>query len=336
MIAGPAVARPGTLLHVLVTGASGFLGARIAAALAADPDIGGVVGLDRTDPPPGAPWRPIVAGLNRLSDALPRDLVPDAVVHAAALTSQASEADPDAAFAVNVEGTRALLARCRVWTEASGRPPRFVLLSSASVFGGGGEAADESTPPDPRSTYGTTKLMAERLVLDAARRGGVDGVVLRLPVSVIRTERSGKPGAGFVSDLVLAALRGEGFEVPLALDHCLPVGSVSASVALAVRVAIGPVPGRVLHAPSLAVSAESAVAALREVGVAPLPLRAAPDALVARLVAGWPARLATIHADWSADVAADDLAGIIRRHRAATVTPEVLRDKIEKVMGKLV
>lgn len=302
--------------RLLVTGASGFLGARIAATLAADPRVAEVVGLDRAEPPPGAPWHAVVAGLNRLSDALPRCFVPDAVIHAAALTSQASEADPDAAFAVNVEGTRALLARCRAWGETRGHPPRLVLLSSVSVFGGGGEGADESTPPDPRTTYGTTKLVAERLVLDSARRGDADGVVLRLPVSVIRTERSGKPGAGFVSDLVLAALRGEGIVIPLAPDHRLPVGSVASAVGLAVRAALGAVPARVLHAPSLAVSADSAATALRDAGVPPPLPTVSRDPTVERLVAGWPARLATRYPDWSGDLADGSLETIIRRHRA--------------------
>ena len=302
---------------VLVTGAAGFLGARIAIALAAEPRVTDLVGLDRAEPPAGVPWRAVTASLHRLTDALPRAFVPGLIVHAAALTSQASEADPEAAFAVNVEGTRALLARCRAWAEARGAPPRLVLLSSVAVFGGGGEGADEAAAPDPRSTYGTTKLVAERLVLDAARRGAVDGVVLRLPVSVIRTGRTGKPGAGFVSDLVLNALGGLPFEAPLPLDHRLPVGSATAAAALAVRAALRPLPARVLHVPSLAVSAATARDALREAGVTPPALTASPDPLIEGLVAGWPARLTTRHPGWSADVADTTLADIIRRHRAA-------------------
>ncbi|WP_376088253.1 NAD-dependent epimerase/dehydratase family protein [Roseomonas sp. CCTCC AB2023176] len=303
--------------RVLVTGASGFLGARIAAALAAEPMVAEVLGLDRAEPPPGVPWRPVVAGLNRLGDALPRDWVADAVVHGAALTSQASEADPDAAYAVNVEGTRAVLGRCQAWAERTGRPPRLVLLSSVSVFGGGGEAADEATPPDPRTTYGTTKLIAERLVLDATRRGAVDGVVLRLPISTIRTERSGKPGAGFVSDLILQALRGEPFTAPLPLDHRLPVGSVASSVALAVRAALHAAPGRVLHAPSLTVSAASARDDVARFCAANPVVTAAPDPLVDRLVAGWPKRLSTLYPGWSARLTELSLAEVIRRHVAA-------------------
>ncbi|HUS28138.1 MAG TPA: sugar nucleotide-binding protein [Kofleriaceae bacterium] len=68
------------------------------------------------------------------------------------------EQSPDFAHVVNVEGTRVLLAHA---------PPdaRIVHCSSDHVFSGDGGPYDESTPTDPISVYGRTRVEAEQLVL---------------------------------------------------------------------------------------------------------------------------------------------------------------------------
>lgn len=282
---------PSSATRVLVTGAAGFLGGRIADALEG---MARVTRLDRVAAPG------VLAGdVARIGAALPPGFVADAVIHAAAITTQASEADPEAAWRINVEGTRTVIA----WCAAQPRPPRLVLLSSLGVFGGGEAEPDEESPPRPASTYGMTKAVAELLMRDAGRRGHADAVVLRLPVSVIRTTRSGPPGAGFISDLVAHARQGRRFTAPLAADHALPVASVRAGVALACRAALAPaLPSRLLHVPSLAVSAAVAVAALEATGIAARDLvDCVPDPAVERLVAGWPRRLATRFPGFSDD-----------------------------------
>jgi hypothetical protein len=104
--------------------------------------------------------------------------------------------------------------------------------------------------------------------------------------------------------------------VPLAADHAVPVASVEASLGLALRAALGPVPARVLHVPSLAGSADSVRGALAACGLPAPDITCMPDAAVERLVAGWPARLRTIHPGFSADVADSGLEPIIRAHAA--------------------
>jgi nucleoside-diphosphate-sugar epimerase len=283
---------------VLVTGGAGFLGGCIASAL--EQSGARVTRFDRAAAPG------VVAGdVARIAEVFPPGTGFDAVIHAAAITTQASEADPEAAWAINVEGTRAAL------RFAAGA--RFVLLSSIGVFGGGEAAPDEASPPRPSSSYGMTKAVAEALLADATRRGEADAVVLRLPISVLRTTRSGPPGAGFISDLVVHARRGVRFTAPLAPDHPLPIASVRASVALACRAALMPaLPARLLHVPSLAVSAAMAISALEAEGV---PARGlvdcAPDPAVERLVAGWPRRLSTRFPAFSADLADADFGAIL-------------------------
>lgn len=284
---------------VLVTGGAGFLGGCIATAL--ERSGATVTRFDRVAAP-----RVIAGDIAHIAQAFPPGTRFDAVIHAAAITTQASEADPDAAWAINVEGTRAAL--------RFAGPARFVLLSSIGVFGGGEAEPDEASPPRPASTYGMTKTVAEALLADAARRGDGDAVVLRLPISVLRTTRSGPPGAGFISDLVAHARRGARFTAPLAPDHALPIASVRAAVALACRAALAAeLPAWLLHVPSLAVSGAVAIAALEAEGV---PARRmvdfAPDPAVERLVAGWPRRLATRFPAFSADLADADFDAILR------------------------
>jgi dTDP-4-dehydrorhamnose reductase len=68
------------------------------------------------------------------------------------------ETSPDFAWAVNVEGTRNLLARAPAST-------RIVHCSSDHVFGGDAGPYREDSPTAPISVYGRTRVAAEQLAL---------------------------------------------------------------------------------------------------------------------------------------------------------------------------
>jgi nucleoside-diphosphate-sugar epimerase len=93
----------------------------------------------------------------------------DAVVHLAGIVGDpACARDPDAARAVNLEATRALLA------DADGRVERFVFASTCSNYGrlvDGDAFATEEWELRPVSLYAETKVAAELEVLAAARPG---------------------------------------------------------------------------------------------------------------------------------------------------------------------
>jgi nucleoside-diphosphate-sugar epimerase len=100
------------------------------------------------------------------SDLTTPDAVPDVFLEGADVVYHcaAEIAREPLMRAVNVEATRALLAKAR------GRVGHWVQLSSLSVYGTPrGGVIDEESPLRPRSLYARTKLEADGLVADSAR-----------------------------------------------------------------------------------------------------------------------------------------------------------------------
>jgi UDP-glucose 4-epimerase len=160
-------------MNILVTGATGKVGSRLAKRLAQRGDQ--VRALVR-DPARAADLREHRVELT-VGDLLdPSSLASavrgvDAVVHCAAFFRGAT---PEQAHAVNDAGTQHLATAAR-----AASVKRFLFTSTGLVYGStGGRLAREDDPCAPTAAYPVSKLAAERFLLAL---DGLDVRVLRLP-----------------------------------------------------------------------------------------------------------------------------------------------------------
>ncbi|HSY23544.1 MAG TPA: NAD(P)-dependent oxidoreductase [Polyangiaceae bacterium] len=156
-------------MNVLVTGASGFLGSHIAERLSARGDRVRVL-LRKTSKRkhlenlPGVEFfEGDVEQVDRVREAVDGM---DAVIHSAGLVKARSK---DEFFAVNVGGTSNLVHAAR-----TARVKRFAYVSSLEACG----PSPDGTPvpvdqENPFTTYGRSKLSAEKVVLSAKDAMGV-------------------------------------------------------------------------------------------------------------------------------------------------------------------
>lgn len=164
-------------MRVLVTGARGFVGRHLTAALRAR-------GHDVFEADRGAHEDALPVDVtDALAVRAAFDLVqPDAVAHLAAQAFvPASLAEPGETFAINACGTLHVLDAARAVAQDGARA-RVLVASSADVYGAQPPQAyplRETTAPLPRNPYAASKVAAEALALAYARSFGVDAVVTR-------------------------------------------------------------------------------------------------------------------------------------------------------------
>ncbi|MGH2582219.1 MAG: SDR family oxidoreductase [Anaerolineales bacterium] len=146
------------MARILITGASGLLGANLALEACEQHEVVGIVNHRLLREPPFHQVQ-----INLLEDGSPERLIdevePDWVIHCAALAGlEACEEQPELAQLLNTEvpGRLARVARSLP----------FVHISTDAVFDGVGGNYTEEDAPNPRNVYGKTKLAGERAVLD--------------------------------------------------------------------------------------------------------------------------------------------------------------------------
>lgn len=166
----------------LVTGAAGFFGRHVARRLSSEGWR--VVGLGRGGVLQSAQdrWGLVDffhddVSLDSLVRVQQRHGAPELVCHAAGGASVGqSWLDPVASFKNTVGSTAVVVEFLRL------AAPNALLIypSSAAVYGiGEGRPFAEDCSGEPVSPYGTHKMLAERLCIDAARQFGIRGRVVR-------------------------------------------------------------------------------------------------------------------------------------------------------------
>ncbi len=297
--------------RVLILGAAGMIGRKLADWLARDGRIGGAALGQMTLAdvvPPQAP-RPgdttLTADLTRPGTA--ERLIaarPAVIYHLAAVVSGEAEADFEKGYAVNLDGTRALLEAIRHAHLADGYCPRVIFTSSLAVYGA---PLPDVIPDDhiraPLSSYGIQKAMGELLLDDYTRRGFLDGIGLRLPTICIRPGAPNKAASGFYSSILREPLVGQEavLPVPDTLRHWF--ASPRAAVAALVHAAglDGAALGtrRTVTLPGVSATVAEQIEALRRIAgdAAVARIRRVPDPGVLAIVGGWPRAFATTRAD---------------------------------------
>lgn len=154
-----------SVAQALITGATGFIGARLlkagdrALVRHANAVPGAVVG-DLLD------FESLAAACNGI----------ETVFHCAGYAHAFTSSDPDAHWRINFEGTRNLLGAA-----GAAGVKQFIFLSSVKAMAEpGDECVDEDWPGEPVTPYGKAKLAAEDAVLEAGVRYGMHVVILRL------------------------------------------------------------------------------------------------------------------------------------------------------------
>ncbi|AIO68697.1 D-erythronate dehydrogenase [Burkholderia oklahomensis] len=300
-------------MKVLITGGAGFLGQRLAKQLLARGELAG---------PNGAPERIDALVLldvvksNDFGDPRVTTIVGDiadravldsaidahtrAIFHLAAIVSGQAEADFDLGMRINLDASRLLLDVCR----ARGHRPRVVFTSSVAVYGGAlPDVVQDDTALDPQSSYGAQKAIAERLLSDYARRGFVDGRVLRLPTISVRPGRPNAAASSFASGIIREPLNGEEAVCPVPGDTRLwllsPRRAIEALIAGCELDGAKLGNRRVINLPGISVTVDEMIDALREVAGADAVklIRRAEDERVVKIVGSWPGRWDTSRAE---------------------------------------
>lgn len=291
-------------MHILIIGAAGMVGRKLAARLSADGQLGGapiaemtLVDVVTPEAPEGFTGKVHAKEADLSAPGEAEALVsvrPDVIFHLAAIVSGEAELDFEKGYRINLDGTRYLFDAIRLANGADGYRPRVVFTSSIAVVG----APLPYPIPDeyhttPLTSYGTQKAICELLLSDYSRRGFFDGIAIRLPTICIRPGKPNKAASGFFSNILREPLVGQEAILPVSDDvrhwHTSPRSAVGFLIHGATIDLEKVGPRRALSMPGLSATVGEQIEALRRVAgdKAVALIRREPDEMIIRMVAGW-------------------------------------------------
>lgn len=299
-----------TRVKVMILGAGGMIGRKLAARIASDGHIGGravsllmLADIAAPEVPAGAVCQVSALAADLATPSGMASLLagrPDVILHLAAVVSGEAEVDFEKGYRVNLDATRQLLDTIAALPDWC---PRLVFASSLAVFGPPfPEVIPDDFAPTPATSYGTQKVIAEHLISDYSRKGKLDGISLRLPTICIRPGLPNRAASGFFSGILREPLMG--------LPAILPVPDTTRHWFASPRAAVGFFlhaatldtaalgQRRALTMPGLSVTVAEQIEALRAIAgdAAVALIRREADPAIASIVAGWAAGFDTARA----------------------------------------
>ena len=291
-------------MHILVIGAAGMVGRKLAQRLTRDGELQGqqitamtLADVVAAEPPVGFTGKVTIETVDLSEPAASEKLIagrPDVIFHLAAIVSGEAELDFEKGYQINLDGTRYLFEAIRHAHMTDGYRPRVVFTSSIAVVG----APLPYPIPDefhttPLTSYGTQKAICELLLSDYSRKGFFDGVGIRLPTICIRPGKPNKAASGFFSNILREPLVGQEAILPVTEDvrhwHASPRSAVGFLIHGANMDLEQVGPRRNLSMPGLSATVGEQIEALRRVAgeKAVKLIRHEPDEMIMRICAGW-------------------------------------------------
>ncbi|KXT17269.1 hypothetical protein AC579_555 [Pseudocercospora musae] len=298
--------------NILITGAGGFIGQALAAALLNDQSIQKITLTDVSTPKTPTnvhtassldveSFAADLTSPQTCEQVIKPDLTHIYLLHG--IMSGQAEADLELGLRVNIDSMRYITDVIRKQQRAI--PIRIIFPSSLAVFGPAqdGEVVTEKTMPSPQSSYGAEKSIVETLLNDFSRRGLLDARIVRLPTIIVRPGRPTGAASSFFSGIIREPLNGEAGVLPVRRD--LKAWVCSARTVIRNLVAAKDIPeerfkgeSRVVNLPGKTVTVQQMLDGLRDVGGQKSIdlVKEDYDEKVAKIVGSWPADFDTTRA----------------------------------------
>ena len=336
-------------MNIIITGGSGFLGARLARSLLslgalsvngqAAERIHRITLADRMPPPADLALDPrieaVVGDLNTQLTQSATNLIAaraDAalIFHLAAAVSGECEANFDLGMQSNFFATHALLEACR----ALNTKPMLVFASSLAVFGQTPQlllpdVVTDTSLPTPQSSYGIQKFIGEQLVADYGRKGFIRARNLRLMTVAVRPGKPNGAASGFFSGMIREPLAGVASNVPVAPNTQVALSSPSRTIDGLLRAAQASDtdwgPFTALNLPAMTTQVGAMADALKSIAGSAYTalLTWQKDPKIEAIVASWPTRIASPRANALGLQADPDFESIV--HAYISENPDALR-----------
>jgi UDP-glucuronate 4-epimerase len=228
----PRVARP-----IIVTGAAGFVGNRIAQRLHAAARV--VIGTDLAAPESGSGFVFVQADSRDIArhTALVADGC-DGIIHCGGISGPMLARDnPAELFDINIRGSWLLLELARIFGLR-----RFILCSSVSAYGttSNTQAVTEKEPLRASTAYGPSKAASDLLLQTYVAQHGVSAVALRLGWVYGPRRRTD----GILRPMIRSAFDGTPFTLGEGADHALQFVHVDDVVDAVIAAFDAPAPAR--------------------------------------------------------------------------------------------